>query len=46
MNTRLVLPAIVLTMIFVGVNPLAAHHSFSGEFDVTRPTTFKGWSLR
>ncbi|HLQ78112.1 MAG TPA: DUF6152 family protein [Terriglobia bacterium] len=42
MNSRHVLPAIVLTMVVVSVCPLAAHHSISGGYDLTMPTHVQG----
>jgi hypothetical protein len=42
MNTRPALPAIVFAMIVAGASPLAAHHSFGAEYDLTKPTHIQG----
>ena len=42
MNKRLVLSAIILTLIIGGASPLTAHHSWAGEYDLTDPTHIQG----
>jgi Family of unknown function (DUF6152) len=35
-------PGLIVFMVFVGLAPLAAHHSFSAEFDIKKPFKMSG----
>jgi uncharacterized protein DUF6152 len=42
MNHRVVLGVVIIFALILSTVPVMAHHSFAGEFDVTKPITKRG----